>query len=641
MSFKMRRAVILLLTFAGLTLWAQSPNCEGLPITFTGDEFPTGNFFSNFNNSCYLIPFTTGNGTNQKGDLNSIYNKIYFNVNPAMLPYQIIILGVFPNARYFSVAVYDNHSAITQNLTDVNIVPLTAKDINPFEPGTPFAGGQNYAIPLNLGGTPGTIQTGCSTTGFNVDVNGLDGTQRHAFMNWNLNPAFMATNPPEHEVDTPTHTNPNPAGAIFVRSYLDLSTVKEIQPYVIVRDVASGCAYPAAYVLSTMNAVTTDQSLGSTWIHHGQADEHNNYEDWLQASCWGAVGDSNIQWTRGPEYVSGGNPDAGYSYGNVPAGLPQTLLNSGEVMRLRFRVPTTPPTPCTDGCSRSGDEQIRYTSISFQAPGGITLASLPDSCPSGSLLPCTPLNQNSNGYVTLVVSTGTPQPSWVTAANGYTWLDLSQLGIPSYMEWNQIAIRNILPSAGFECPASFVPYHVGQATTGGAGLMGLYAPVVDYPRATSLPTTASPITGPASCAVFPAGPPNASPACSVLSSPPISISSATTQLTPNSHGAFVLQPRPPVSISGAGFGSFPMGLPYTGNSNFLEIADSTQGWTAGFAGSSCTLNIGEWTDTFISLMANVNQGIGCPLVAGDQLTITVRNPQTQSTATYNTTVTSP
>jgi hypothetical protein len=536
--------------------------------------------------------------------------------------------------------VYDNHSAVSQSLTDVNIAPLTSTEVNPFLPGATYKGGQQYAVPINLGGTPGTIETGCGMTGYNADANALDGTQRHPFMNWNLNPLFVATNPPEHEVDTPSHTNPNPAGAIFIRSYLNMHPMQASdQPHVIVRDVASGCAYPAWYVNQTMNAVTPSQTVGSTWLHHGQSEEHNAYESWFGDSCWGIIPDSSIQWSRGPEYTSGGNPDAGYSYGNVAEGLPQSLLNTGEVMRLRFRVPTTPPTPCTSGCSRSGNEQIRYVSISFQAVGGMTLASLPDHCPNGSTIPCTPLIQDPNGYVTLIVSTGTPQPAWVNSANGYTWLDLSKSGDPNYMDWNQIAIRNILPSSTFNCAASYVPYHDAQATTSGSGLMGLYAPVIDYPVAASLPTAASPITGPAGCAAFPNGTPH-SPSCAVLAPPPISISSVTTLRTTGSHGTFVVQAQPPVSISGGGFGSFPLGLPYLGNSNFLEITDVTQQWSAGYTGNTCNVNLGEWSDTFISVVANVNQGDACPLVAGDQITITVWRPQDNSMATYNTTVTS-
>jgi hypothetical protein len=70
-----------------------------------------------------------------------------------------------------------------------------------------------------------------------------------------------------------------------------------------------------------------------------------------------------------------------------------------------------------------------------------------------------------------------------------------------------------------------------------------------------------------------------------------------------------------------------MGLPYTGNSTFLQITDTTQGWSAGYTGNSCTVTIGEWSDGLISLVANVNQNGACPMAAGDALVVTVWNPQ--------------
>ena len=46
----------------------------------------------------------------------------------------------------------------------------------------------------------------------------------------------------------------------------------------------------------------------------------------------------------------------------------------------------------------------------------------------------------------------------------------------------------------------------------------------------------------------------------------------------------VAQSNPPISIVGSGFGSFPMGTPYSGDSDFLEITDQTQNWSAGYTG---------------------------------------------------------
>ena len=548
---------------------SRTQNCSGLPTTFTGTEFPTGNFFSNFNNSCYLIPFSTGNGSGgEQGDMNSLYNKIYFNINPNFPPYELIVLGQFPNSRYFSISLYDNHAALIGNLTDVNIVPLTTKDINPSEPGVAFVNNQHFGAAIHLGGTPGTIEKGCMMTGYNVENNALDGTLRHPYMNWNLDTPFLQPgNYPLHEVDTPQHSNPNKAGSMIIRSYLDLTPASATTlPHVIVRDIASGCAYPAAYVTGTMNVVTNDSATGDTWNNQQQVQEHNTYANWQSTDCWGDIPYSRIQWLRGAEYVSGSNPDSAYLYAYVPAGLTQTLQTANEVMRFRFQMPTTPPTPCTNGCSRSGNEQMRYRSISFQIPGGGTLASLPDSCPLNPVVPCTPLVQDPNGFVTLVVGFGVPQPAWVTPANGYTWLDLSL--IPNSLTVNEIAIRDIMPSSWFNCATQLIPYKVGEGTTGGVGLMGQYAPLIDYPQASLLPTTAAPLPPnlePPTCAVFPIGPPMVSTSsnCGVLLPPAMTITALTTQCAVPGCNQVVAQANPPLSIAGTGFGAFPSGFPIT------------------------------------------------------------------------------
>ena len=478
------------------------------PTQFNPGSFTKGNFFNNFDNNCYEIAFGSGHGASAWGDLDSEYNKIFFRIDPTLPPYQLIIIGKFPNARYFSITVTDDHSAISQSLTDASIVPLQSNQVNPYLPGVPYTPGQRYAVPINLGGTPGALQRGCTMNGYNVDVNALDGTLRHPFMNWNLDTAFLLANPtaPLHNVDTPEHSNPNTAGSITIRNYLDLtSNTAANQPHIIVRDVASGCAYPASMV-TAMNILVVNSTTGSAWLDQVQTSEHNTYANWQSTQCWGSVPSSSLQVARGAEYLPVPNPDASYLYAYLPSGLPQSLATSGEVMRLQFRAPTTPPTPCTNGCSRSGSEQMRYVSVSFALPAGTTLASLPDSCPANPLSPCTPLVEDPNGYVSLIVGTGAARPAWVTPANGYTWVDLTQSSTGNYLKMNQIMMRNILPASSFGCAGQRVPYKTDQATAGGGGLMGLYAPVIDYPVASSLPQTASPLTGDDSCAMFPAGP---------------------------------------------------------------------------------------------------------------------------------------
>jgi hypothetical protein len=670
----MKRLPIACLVSAGfcwLTTGAYAENCSGLPTSFTGNQFPKGNFISNFNNNCYVIALSSGNGgTSEAGDLNSIYSKIFFNINsgnpgvaPMTLPpYEIIVLGQFPNTRYFSLGLYDNHSAITQNITDVNVVPLTSGDINPYEPGVAFVSGQRYGAAIHLGGTPGNVQTGCMMTGYNIETNALDGTQRHPYINWNFDAAFIKDGAGNgvHDVDTPEHTNPNQAGVLIIRSYLDLTAATSAnQPHIIVRDVASGCAYPAAYIASLGNIVTSDSATGNVWLDQNQVQEHNVFANWQSGQCWGIVpppySEATLQFQRQNEYTPGANPDAAYLIANVASGLPQTLANAGEVMLIQFRVPTTPPTPCVNGCSRSGNEQMRYMSISFQTTGGGTLASLPDSCPANPIAPCTPLVQDPNGNVSLVVGTGVPQPSWVTAANGYTWLDLSK--IANYTEFNEIAIRHILTSSWFDCSTQVVPYKVFEATTANGkltGLMGLYSPWITEPVAGSqpcppgvttncLPAIAVPIACPPgqlncnACDVYPSGLPAiitpASQKCAVEPSNSIVINKVVTQCADLTQGGgceyVVAQPSPPLNVVGQGFGYFPLGLPYTGNSNFLQITDITQtpSWSAGYTGAPCTVTIGEWSDGLISLIANVNQNGACPMAAGDTLNITVTNQQ--------------
>jgi len=68
----MRRAVWIIISLFQLSVFAGmagAKDCYGLPTSFTGDEFPNGDFFSNFDNDCYTIRLGAGNGTSKYGDL--------------------------------------------------------------------------------------------------------------------------------------------------------------------------------------------------------------------------------------------------------------------------------------------------------------------------------------------------------------------------------------------------------------------------------------------------------------------------------------------------------------------------------------------------------------------------------------------
>ena len=169
--------------------------------------------------------------------------------------------------------------------------------------------------------------------------------------------------------------------------------------------------------------------------------------------------------------------------------------------------------------------------------------------------------------------------------------------------------------------------------------MGEYLPVVDYPSSASLPQVAVPLVQPNSCGVFPNGEPGVSSSCGVFTPPPIAITSVITQCLVPGCNQVVEQSLPPITIIGSGFGNLPNGLPYAGNSNYLEITNNTKNWTAGYNSDPCTVAIDDWEGSRISLVANVNQNGACPLDAGDQLTVQVWNPQTMAgPATYTLTV---
>ncbi|HTQ55607.1 MAG TPA: hypothetical protein VMI94_14160 [Bryobacteraceae bacterium] len=619
----------MLLLVLGLPVLAHAENCTGLPTSFTGGEFPTGDFFSNFDNSCYTIKMATGYGAVEYADLNARYSQMYFKVDPR---YQLILIGTFPNSRYLSVALNDAHSALSVSILDTSIVPLTSQFVNPYLPGNAYVNGQQYAIPINFGGTPGKLETGCMMNGYNVDVNALDGTQRHPGMDWNSDAGLYQQDPTfkAHDVDTPQHTNPNTAGVIMVRDYLYVNTPGyDTLPRIIVRDVASGCAYPAQYALDTLQIVTAQNAKGSPWLDHVQFELHHQYEDnYLQKVCDAHVESPNVlRWTRQPEYIPATNPNASYLTAPVPAGTPDTLAAAGEVMRIRMRVPTAPPTPCTNGCSRSGDEQMRYMSLSFLVPGGKTIASLAD----------TYFTKDAQGYSTLIVGTGATIPTWITSAHGYTYLDLTKLA--NYKQLSLLDVRHMIPGVGFACAGQFVPYRTSIDTPAGS-LIGDYTPVVDYPLASSLPKTATPLTGPSACASFPAGVAAARPDCSVLPEPPLSITGFNTQCQTPGCSEVVAQSNAPIIVTGAGFGNFPGGAPFTGTSNDLRLVDVTRKWSAGYTGDACTVSISSWTDTMIQFVANIGQKGSCSLVAGDTIHVLVWNPQTMTMGQLKATVSS-
>jgi hypothetical protein len=104
----------------------------------------------------------------------------------------------------------------------------------------------------------------------------------------------------------------------------------------------------------------------------------------------------------------------------------------------------------------------------------------------------------------------------------------------------------------------------------------------------------------------------------------------------------IAQSDPPIIITGSGFGTFPYplpaSLPYYPSILYswspLAITNNSQNWRAGGPWDACTLALSQWSDSSVSLVADVNEGFGlCPLAVGDQLTISIWNPESSGPST--------
>ena len=143
---------------------------------------PSGvNFFKSFVGAdgsglaCYGIPLQTGSGSAAEGDLNSTYYVLYYSITNALAQtgedattpnFELVIVGNFPDARYFSLSHDDMHYANAQHLADFAIDPVGGPGssyVNPFKNGETYATGQWYIVPVSLGAVPGSTTSGCGS----------------------------------------------------------------------------------------------------------------------------------------------------------------------------------------------------------------------------------------------------------------------------------------------------------------------------------------------------------------------------------------------------------------------------------------------------------------------------------------------
>jgi len=455
---------------------------------------PTKNFIQNFLNDCYAFsyPTTLSTGPNA-GDLTETYAGFFYLVNPN---YEVILVGDFPQSKFFNIAVDDSHLFTQQSFYDAQLTPLSSSYVNPFLPGVTYQPNQLYAVAIQFGGTqPANIQPGCGYAGLNFYANVVDATKRHPGVSWNGSPIVYPGFPAHDDV------GPNIAGMITVRQYLNQTAAGGYSslttPVAFVRDLSTGCAVPLSSAAANdptnvlpSQVISRNNTVATNWITPTaeQIWGHKAFRAMKPTYCY-TLSAATAQWFRPDIYIPNPNPNANYLLANIsPTALSWVIANQG-FMRLRFQLPSEAVIPCA-GCSLTGNEQLRYYDISFDDNTGTALATI--GPPN--------LVTDPNGYVTLIVGFGSAPPSWVTAANYYTYLDLSQVN--GYMNLLNLDLRTVLPSPAFACSASAVNYKTSESNSLG-GFMGQYIPVVDVLEGMNIPQVATPAQTPASCGVVP------------------------------------------------------------------------------------------------------------------------------------------
>lgn len=469
-------------------LFPAEQSCYNLP-----PPNPDKSFLENFLSPCFEIrPLEQTGSAHFAGDLNSTYGTAYYRVNPQ---FELILVGEYAQARYMSVVPYDDHLAIVTSLQDSEIVPLPGYQ-NPYLAAAQFREDQLYAVTIRFGGaepSPESVVPGCSVDSLNLAANVFDATRRHPGITWN-----GVSGLPDGTL--PHNDGPSSGGQIEIRAIFkqpDGGTVQLANPAILVRDLTTGCAVPAykaiqrAYTTDDPNRVVTlSWQVATRWIDQDQIRTHQWYATSFQPRlCYAPDPLNGVLWFGPKEYVRSPNPDTGYLLSEIPQGA----VDRNNFMRMRFKLPVLPNTPCA-GCSLTGSEELRYWSLSFTSGVNTTLATLADN----------DIVTDADGNATIIVGFGAVPPGWVNPSNYYTYLDLSWLR----GQTPAMIVRTILPAAGFQCAAQRVPPKTMEYNPVG-GYMGSYVPVVDFIPGSAIPERATPLPPMNSCGLTPPYPPQA------------------------------------------------------------------------------------------------------------------------------------
>lgn len=425
---------------------------------------PNKDFFGNFvTNSCYVTLMSMGQ-EGSSSDLNALYSMMGYKVDPN---YNLVIAGTFSESRFLEVQGDDSHAWPTAAIVDQDLLPLLPSMVNPFLPGAVFVPNQLFAVNVLFGDMTATPSPGCGIG--NETLNVLDVRSIHQ-----SGPTFVG-----HK------TGPNTGGSLMIRRYVNNGTVR--QDAIIVRSTATGCAIPAAQALSL--GILVPQAKTNPNRDQAQVNAHYYYGSNPQYCFTPNIDPASISTgRRNGQYIP--DPNA---FGAAYVGWPfstteiQQAVTSNQFFQVQFKAPTTPATPCS-GCMRTGNEQLRYFSLSFD-DNQTTLLSLSDKS----------FNTDLAGNITLVVNVtpGLAPPVNVTRLP-YTYVDLSQ--VPNWHgNLSMISVRNIAPNSSFYCSTGNVPPQLSEWSPGG-GYMGTHGITVTHFRENDFPVTpAVPARNDASC----------------------------------------------------------------------------------------------------------------------------------------------
>lgn len=336
-------------------------------------------------------------------DQNAGYYTFPYEVDPKN---EIVIRGRYPYARYFTfnIASIPSHRLV-DSVVGSELIPDPGST-NPFLPGANWdATNRNYTLKIRFTAPP---------EGSNHFVPGAGNNVIYA--------------------GTLENGEPNRFGLIILRIYVPSigydKTGGVDLPFIT---YSPGKKDKGHLIQNTnqQNDKEQNQMDFDDYIHLNSNKRNNIKIDFRQSS--------ELIWKRfAPEFLQ---PEGNtvYTISNLIDRDPDKLLF------IRWKAPTFPDTYHNFGIV--GDEDMQYWSMSFITP--INLMGLYTISDYQTII-------DKKGYVKLVISFGAPRPSSVTAKNGFTWVDASQLPlVPLFLFYrnNQIS-HNFLHHTATNVPTN-------------------------------------------------------------------------------------------------------------------------------------------------------------------------------------------